>query len=412
MRYRFGVHELDDGRFELRTAGAPVAVEPQVFEVLAHLVRHRDRLVTKEELLDAVWGTRFVAESTLTSRIKVARRLVGDDGRRQAVIRTVHGRGYRFTADVEEIADAEAADAGTADAKADTAEPTPPRPEQRIHFCRATDGTRLAYAVHGEGPVLVKAANWLTHLDHDWASPIWRHWLSSLGAHHRVVRYDERGCGLSDRDVDDYSLDAWVRDLGAVVDDAGLERFPLLGISQGAAVAIAYAVQHPDRVSHLVLYGSYARGWLAGDPSERDRERAQAMIELARVGWGVRNPVFRQAFTSSFIPHGSAAEWAAFDDLQRTSTSAANAVRFFEAFFRLDVTELAERVTVPTLVLHCRGDRVWPVQRGRELASRIPSSRFVLLDSDNHLLFGDEPAWRHFLEETEAFLATGDRPEM
>jgi pimeloyl-ACP methyl ester carboxylesterase len=192
---------------------------------------------------------------------------------------------------------------------------------QEIRFCRSSDDAGLAYACHGDGPVLLKVANWLTHLDHDWENPIWRHWLRELGRRYRVVRYDERGCGLSDRDVDDFSLDAWVRDLEAVVDDAGFERFPLLGISQGAAVAIAYAVAHPDRVSHLGLYGAYARGLLVGNTTDRQAAQAELMIDLARVGWGARSPAFRQVFTTSFIPDGSPDQWAAFDELQRQSTS-------------------------------------------------------------------------------------------
>jgi pimeloyl-ACP methyl ester carboxylesterase/DNA-binding winged helix-turn-helix (wHTH) protein len=395
MVARFGEFELDQDRFELRRNGEPVLVEPQVFDVLVHLLSNRDRLVTKDELLDEVWGTRFVTESSLTTRIKAARRAVGDDGQRQAVIRTVHGRGYRFVADVEDIDGRPAGDATSASAIDQ---------EQQIYFCRASDGARLAYAVHGEGPVLMKAANWLTHLDHDWNSPVWRHWLRSLGEGHRVIRYDERGGGLSDRDTDDYSLDAWVRDLGAVADHAGLDRFPLLGISQGAAVAIAYAVANPERVSHLVLYGSYARGPLTDSSPERHRARAQVMIELARVGWGVRDPAFRQLFTSLFMPTGTPAQWAAFDELQRNTTSPANAARFLDAIFRLDVCDLADQVTVPTIVLHCRGDRVWPFEQGRQLAARIPQSRFVPLESENHLLFEDEPAWAQFLDEMERFL--------
>lgn len=399
MIFRFGEFELDQGRFELRRDGNPVSVEPQVFEVISHLIRNRDRLVSKEELLDEVWGTRFVTESTLTTRIKAARRVVGDDGRRQEIIRTVHGRGYRFVPEVVEVGQADRPESAGRDESS-------PLPDQQIHFCRASDGARLAYAVHGEGPVLLKAANWLTHLDHDWNSPVWAHWLRSLGEHHTVIRYDERGGGLSDRDTEDYSLDAWVRDLGAVADDAGLDTFPLLGVSQGAAVAIAYAVANPDRVSRLVLYGSYARGLLADGASESHRARAKAIIDVARVGWGVESPVFRQLFTSSFMPGGGADDWAAFDELQRTSTSAANAARFLDAIFRLDVRELAEQVTVPTIVLHCRGDNVWPIEQGRQLAARIPGSRFVPLDSDNHLLFERESAWTQFLDEIERFLAT------
>jgi pimeloyl-ACP methyl ester carboxylesterase/DNA-binding winged helix-turn-helix (wHTH) protein len=397
MIIRFGAYELDEDAFELRHDGKAVVVEPQVFEVIAYLVRHRDRLVTKEELLDEVWGTRFVTESTLTTRIKGARRALGDDGQRQEVIRTVHGRGYRFVASVSAAATAATSPAGSSAGGSATG-------EQRISFCRAPDGARLAYATHGDGPVLVKAANWLTHLDHDWNSPVWQHWLTALGARHRVIRYDERGSGLSDLDADDYSMDAWVADLGAVVDDAGLDRFPLLGISQGAAVAIAYAVANPERVTKLVLFGSYAVGWLGGRSPERHRDRATAMIELARVGWGARQPAFRQLFTSSFLPGGDPGDWAAFDELQRTTTTPENAARFLDAFFRLDVSDLAERVSVPTLVLHCRGDQVWPFEQGRQLAARIPGSRFVPLDSENHLLLEREPAWQQFLSELDRFL--------
>ena len=234
----FGDCELDLDRFELRRAGRRWPVEPQVFDLLAVLIRERRRVVPKEELLDTVWGNRFVSESALTSRVKAARQAIGDDGHSQRLIRTAHGRGYQFVAPVEE-----AAQPGPA------ASLSPAPPAQEIRFCTAGDGTRLAYATSGAGPPLVKAANWLSHLDYDWESPVWRHWLAELSRRFRLVRYDERGCGLSDWDIGRFSFDDWVDDLEAVVDAAGLDRFPLLGISQGGPVAIAYAVRHPERVS-------------------------------------------------------------------------------------------------------------------------------------------------------------------
>ena len=277
---------------------------------------------------------------------------------------------------------------------------------QEIHFCRTPDGVSLAYAVSGQGPPLVKAANWLTHLDHDWHSPVWRHWLVELSRHHRLVRYDERGCGLSDWDVDTWTLDGWVEDLETVVDAAGLDRFPLLGISQGGAVAITYAVRHPERVSHLVIYGSYAQGRLQRRrASADDRARAELQVELARLGWGTDDPTFRQVFTAQFMPEASKELWSAFNELQRLTTSPENAARTMAMTNDLDITEIAPQVRTPTLVLHARDDRRPPFEQGRLLASLIPSSRFVALDSSNHILLGDEPAWLVFLSEVMAFLS-------
>jgi len=396
--YRFAGMQLDRGRHELKGDGVVIPVEPQVFTLLVHLLENRDRVVSKEELLDSIWGTRFVTESTLTSRIKAARRAVGDDGRRQWIIRTVHGVGYRLVAEAVEVEPNEdRVGAGPSQG---------PAGNQEIGFCWSPDGVCIARATHGQGPPLVKAANWLTHLDYDWQSPVWRHWLEALGRRYQVIRYDERGCGLSDWDVDDFSLDTWVQDLETVVGDVGVDRFPLLGISQGAAVAIAYAVRHPERVSHLILYGSYARGWLANGGDERRHEQAQLLIDLARLGWGRRSPAFRQVFSSAFMPEGTRQQWQDFDELQRRSTSPDNAARFLQAFFELDVTELADQVRTPTLVLHSRGDQVWPFALGRQLAARIPASRFVPLESSNHLILEDEPAWPQFLSEIERFLST------
>ncbi len=281
--------------------------------------------------------------------------------------------------------------------------------EQRIRFCRTSDGVTLAYATTGSGPPLVKAANWLTHIDHDWRSPVWRHWLVDLSAHHQLIRYDERGCGLSDRDVSDQNFEAWIGDLEAVVDAAGLERFPLLGISQGGPVAVAYAARHPERVSHLVVYGSYAQGRLARATSEDDVRMHGLQVDLARAGWGLDDPALRQVFTAQFMPEGTRDLWDAFNELQRQTTSAANAARVLDVAGSIDVVDLAPLVQAPTLVLHARDDHRPPFAQGRLLASLIPDCRFVALDSSNHILLGDEPAWPVFLAEVAAFLAMPDR---
>ncbi|MPY94504.1 MAG: alpha/beta fold hydrolase [Acidimicrobiia bacterium] len=402
MRLVFGECELDPARLELRRGGVAVHLEPQVFDVLAYLIEHRDRVVPKTELLDRVWGDRFVGESALTSRLKAARRAVGDDGAAQRVIRTAHGRGYQFVADVHEQAPEEPAHREPRE----TREPREPRePHQEIRFLVAPDGARIAYATSGAGPPLVKAANWMTHLDNDWESPVWRHWLLGLAEERSLVRYDERGCGLSDWDVGRCDVDAWVEDLELVVEATGVDRFPLIGLSQGGAVAIAYAVRHPERVSHVVLVGAYARGRLVRADNEDERREAALDIELARVGWRREDEVFRQVFSTQFLPDGSPEQWRAFNELQRSTTSADNAVRFLEAFARIDVTAEAPLVRCPTLVLHARGDLRVPMTCARELAALVPGSRLVTLGSRNHILTASEPAWGVFLDELGRFLA-------
>src|SRR4051794_22428801 len=269
---------------------------------------------------------------------------------------------------------------------------------------------RLAYASHGARPPIVRAATWLTDLDFDWQSPVWRHWLAELGNGHTLVRYDERGCGLSDRDLGygEISIETWVGDLEAVVAATGLERFTLLGVSQGAAVALVYATRHPERVERLVLYGGYTRGRMWRGPEES--RRAEAMISAIRAGWTLADPTFRHLFSMLFIPHGTAEQMAWYDELLARSTTAATAVRLFEARNRIDVTELASPVLAPTLVAHARDDRVVPVEEGRLLAARVPGAHFVLLESANHILLEQEPAWPAFVAELRAFLGTDPGP--
>jgi len=391
--YRFDDCELDLHQFELRRGGEVVHVEPQVLDVLAHLIANRSRLVPKAELLDAVWGDRFVSESALTSRLKEARRAVGDDGQRQQVIATVHGRGYRFIAQVTEHVE------GGAVIGATTTIP------QDIRYAVSPDGVCVAFATAGHGPPLVKAANWLTHLELEWDSPIWSHWLRALAERHQLVRYDERGCGLSDWEVDDFSFDAWVDDLELIVDELGLERFPLLGVSQGGAVAIAYAVRHPERVSHLILSGAYGRGRLVRATGPAERDEAELDLDVARVGWRRDDDTFRLVFASQFLPDGTREMWKSFIELQRATTSIDNMVKFLEVFARIDVSHLAPKVRCPTLILHSRGDVRVPQSQARELAALIPDSRQVMLNSRSHILMESEPAWPVFLHEVDRFLA-------
>ncbi len=274
--------------------------------------------------------------------------------------------------------------------------------QQEIKFCIAPDGAQIAYATVGSGPSLVKAPNWMSHLEYEWQSPIWRHLLGELGRDHTLVRFDQRGGGLSDWDVEDISFEAFVADLETVVDTLKLERFPLFGVSQGCAISIAYAVRHPERVSQLILYGGFARGPYKRGQAER--EQNQAMLTLIKHGWGQDNPAFRQMFTSRFIPGGTHEQMEWFNVLQRESASAENAVRLREAVCNFEVTDLLSQVSVPTLVLHCRDDAIAPFNEGRRMAAGIAGARFVPLEGGNHLILEHEPAWAHFQEEVRNFL--------
>src|SRR2546423_13401726 len=277
--------------------------------------------------------------------------------------------------------------------------------EQQIHFCSTHDGVQIAYAMVGQDPPLVKAANWLSHLEWDWQSPIWRHLLREFSRDQTFIRYDERGNGLSDWNVADLSFNAWVEDLESVVNAAKVDRFPLLGISQGGAVAIAYAVRHPEKVSHLILYGAYARGWITRDSADEIEQR-QAQLTLVRLGWGKDNPAFRQLWTSLYAPDATPEQAQSFNDLQRISTSPENAVKLLTEMGRIDVVDLLPQVKVPTLVLHCRDEAGVPFEEGRKLAAIIPRARFVPLEGRNHLLLEGAPSWGTFVKAIRRFLGT------
>lgn len=275
---------------------------------------------------------------------------------------------------------------------------------QEVRFCTARDGVRIAYATVGSGPPLVKCANWMNHLEFDWDSPIWRYPFRRFAKDYTFIRYDARGNGLSDWDVTDWSLDALVADLEAVVDAASLERFPLLGISQGCAVSIEYAVRHPERVTKLILYGGYARGWKLHDDKDRVAE-TEALVKVTRTGWGKDNPAYRQLFTTFFIPGATQDQMSWFNELQRITTSPENAAMLLDQLGNIDVRDRLAQVRTPTLVIHARKDARVTLPNGRELAAGIPGARFVILEGQNHILLEQEPALEQFLENVNAFLA-------
>jgi DNA-binding winged helix-turn-helix (wHTH) protein/pimeloyl-ACP methyl ester carboxylesterase len=389
--YEFGSFRIDVAERRLLREGRPVPLRAKLFDTLLVLVENHGRLVGKDELMKVLWPDAVVEEGNLAHNISHLRHALGERTTGQRFVETVSKHGYRFVAEVRESIERPRTpvDGGAS--------------PHEIRICTTSDKVRIAYATIGTGPALVKAANWLNHLEFDWHSPVWRHLVDAFARDHQFVRYDERGNGLSDWDVDDISFDAFVSDLEAVVDAAGLERFALLGISQGCAVSVAYATRHPERVTALVLHGGYLRGWKSRPEAA---VRGEALQTLIGLDWGRDNPAIRQLFTSSFVPDGTADQIVWFNELQRISTSPANAVRLRAAFGTINVTELASRVTVPTLVLHSTGDRVIEFSAGRELAAAIPGARFVPIQSRNHLILEHEPAWPQYVETIRRFLGS------
>lgn len=277
--------------------------------------------------------------------------------------------------------------------------------KQEIRFCTSADGTRIAYALSGKGPPLVLAANWLTHLEYQWRNLSWRTLLESLSQHYTLLRYDARGCGLSDSNAKDISFESWISDFEAVIAAVGWKRFPILGVCQGGAIAIEYAARHSEQVSHLFLHGTFARGRLKRAASQRDLEFVKLRYEVARAGWGNESHAFLRAFAAMWQPGGSADHQRSWCELQRASSSAETAVRHFQLADNIDVRNSAALIRCPTLVIHADRDQVVPVEEARFCAGLIPNARFVQLESENHLLLESEPAWKHFQDELAAFIA-------
>jgi pimeloyl-ACP methyl ester carboxylesterase/DNA-binding CsgD family transcriptional regulator len=273
---------------------------------------------------------------------------------------------------------------------------------QQVRFCRSYDGTRIAYATSGEGPPLIMSASWLTHLEHQWRSLAWKPWLEYLSSRHTLLRYDSRGCGLSDREVREISFDIWMRDFEAVVDAAGFDKFDLLGTCQGGPIAIEYAARHPDRVRRVVLYGSYSRG--AARRNADQAGRGQVLLDMLGLGWGEDSHAYLQVWASLFQPGGTIEHLRSWSEQQRLSTSAQTAAAMFATTFNVDVQESARRIKSPTLVMNPERDALVPLEEGRRLAGLIPDARFVTLDTNNHMLLPDEPAWQRMLTELQAFL--------
>ena len=392
-KYLFGNYLLDVDERTLLRDNEEIRLRGKLFDTLRLLVENAGKLVRKDAFMESVWPDSVVEDNNLDYCISQLRKLLHP----AKYIETVPRHGYRFVAPVSNVVSASSRPAPA------RGQPITPLPRQDLRFSVAEDGVRLAWASTGQGPPLVKASNWLTHLDFEWGSPIWQHWWTELSKHHRLIRYDERGNGMSQRDVPDVSFDTWVRDLETVVDAAGLDRFSLLGISRGGAIAIAYTVKHPERVNKLVLYGAFPMGlYHYGSPEEIEARRA--LISLTRLGWGHHDAAFCRMFTKRFMPDATPVHENWFDDLQRVSTSAANAARLMDVDCGIDVRGLLRKVKVPTLVLHCDRDKVVSPEHGRQLAAEISNARYASIPSANHLLLAEEPAWEILVQEFSAFL--------
>jgi pimeloyl-ACP methyl ester carboxylesterase len=380
----FGPHTLDLNRCALQRGAAQVDLRPKAFDVLRYLVENWGRVVGKDELFKAVWPEAVVTDDALVQCIRDVREALGDDAHQ--IVRTVPRRGYLFALEPS--------------SRADT---TPEHFGQEIEFCRTRDGIRLAVASTGNGLPLVRPPTWFNHLEYDWHVQFRGALYRFLAERFRLIRYDGRGSGLSDRYVPEISFATLERDLEAVVDGLRLPRYALLGISQGAPIAIAHAVRHPERVSKLVLNGGMALGSNKRG-SLKDRETAQAYLTLMRHGWGDEHSAFLRTFCMLYFPSASAEDLKALAELQRMAMSGETALRLRMATADIDIVDLLPRVSTPTLVLHSRHDNAVPFEEGRRLAAAIPNARFVALESENHVPLPDEPAWPTFLAEIEAFL--------
>ena len=391
MRYAFADCDLDLESHVLRRGGEVVRAEPQVFDLIASLVSAQGRLVTYEELIARVWDGRFVSDSTVAARISAARSAVGDDGRRQAVIRTVHSRGLQLAVEVTTLTGDLQKPAGSQGSEQ----------RQVIRFTTSRDGTGIAWAESGEGPPLLRGGHWLGHLEHDWSSPVWRPLLDRLARGRRLVRYDPRGTGLSDRRMRGATVEELADDMEAVADAAGLERFPIYAISQSVPVAIALAARRPDRVSRLILLNGLVQGSTArGEP-----EKTETFVGMIRTGWGVPGSAFMRAIATVFMPRSTQGEVESLVEMQSLSATAEVAAEIRQIIGDIDVRHYLEKIKCPALVMHCSGDQVQSPEQSKLIARSLRHAEFHLCDSPNHIVTPSDPIWGPCIDEFDRFLA-------
>jgi len=391
-KYLFGNYLLDVDERRLLRDNEEIRLRGKLFDTLRVLVENAGKLVRKDAFMESVWPDSVVEDNNLDYCISQLRKLLHP----AKYIETVPRHGYRFIAEVT------APKPHGRLIPLELAVQPPGTPDQRIEFFTTSDGVRIAYTVGGQGPVLVRTIHWLNHLDFEWKAPLRRQWLSEIMRHNTLLRYDQRGSGLSDWEVSDFSFERTVRDFEELVDAAGLDEFSILGGCQGAAVGIAYAVRHPERVTKLIINGAFANGWPAPGPGAQ--EHLEAMLTLIRSGWGRDNPAFRQLWTTLFRPDVDVGEAAWLNELQRISSSPENAARMMAEFPNIRVLDMLPKISCPTLVLHSREDGAVPVQEGKLIAARIRGSRFVELPSRSHMVAPGDAAWEQLVQEVSAFI--------
>lgn len=392
MRFFFADCVLDIACHSFSRGGNTLLIEPQVFDLLHLLVRRAGQLVTKDDLVDTVWEGRIVSDATIGARINAARKAVGDNGKDQKVIRTIPRRGLSLVAQVS----TDVVETRISDMTA----------KQVVRFATSQDGTQIAYATSGKGPPLLRAGHFLTHLRRDWEGSVYQPTIAALSAAHALVRYDQRGTGLSQTDVDDLSLEAYANDMLAVADAAGLERFPIFATSQGVPVSVYFAATYPKRVSRLVFFGGFAQGRMVRDEVS-SRDDAEALMTLINKGWGKPDSAFMSAFVSLFCPEASREERASIAESQIASATPEMAARIRRTIDQFDVSDILRDVHAPTLILHASGDAIHPLSQGRLLAAGIEGSEFQMVESNNHLLLKSSPAWDEMILATLEFIARG-----
>jgi DNA-binding winged helix-turn-helix (wHTH) protein/pimeloyl-ACP methyl ester carboxylesterase len=395
-RYQFGPFQLDAAEHRLLRNGVEVSLQPKAFEILCVLVENAGRLLKKENLLRQVWPDAVVEENNLNKNVSMLRKALGEHVTGQSYLETVPRVGYRFVAPVTKIGPPTVSRDGLAAGQLLGV----------IRFCTGRDGVRIAYSEVGSGAPLVRVGMWLNHLQLESESPVWRPWIAEFSRHHRLFRYDARGTGLSDRKVRELSFDTSIRDLEALVDTAGIERFALMGIHQGGAMCAAYAARHPARVSHLILYNAYARGWrhrgIANEASQRE-----AAIALIRQGWGREHDSFRNLLTSMYLPDGTPEQREWFNEMQRLSAAPEIAAEIVAGWGAIDVTDVLADIRIQTTVFQSEDYSSAHFDEGRLLAAKIQGAEFIPLTTRNHLVWKGDAAWNRFSTEIGRFLGWG-----